>query len=229
VASLISVPFQNNFEWGAGPGSEGFKYTLNVQPVVPLSLGTHWNVISRTIVPVIHQEDLVPGTTQTGMGDILQSLFLSPKAPGPFGLIWGIGPVVLFPTATDDFLGAEKLAVGPTAVLLKQDGGWTYGALANHLVSVAGTRRRSDVNATFLQPFLSYTTATHTTIGVNTESTYDWENSKWTMPINPLVTQLLKVAGMPVSIQFGPKVYVEGPTGAPDWGFRSTFTLLFPT
>ncbi len=186
------------------------------------------NLISRTIVPLIHQDDVVPGTSQGGMGDVIQSLFLSPAAPGPWGVIWGVGPAVLLPTSTDDFLGAEKVGLGPTAVALRQDSGWTYGVLANHLVSIGGTRRTPDVNATFLQPFLSYTTGTYTTIGFNTESTYDWENSKWTIPLNPSVSQLVKIGGHPVSFLLGPKLYVEGPTGAPDWGLRFAVVLLFP-
>lgn len=107
VASLISVPLQSNFEWGAGRSSDGFKYTLNVQPVIPFALGQHWNLISRTIAPVIHQDDLVPDTEQFGLGDVVQSLFLSPSAPGPAGLIWGVGPVALLPTATEELLGGE--------------------------------------------------------------------------------------------------------------------------
>jgi hypothetical protein len=228
VAALISVPFQSNSEWGGGPGSEGFKYTLNFQPVIPISLTQDWNVISRTIVPIIHQDDVVPGSTQGGLGDILQSAFFSPKAPGLGGIIWGAGPAFLLPTSTDEFLGAEKFAIGPTAVALRQDGGWTYGMLANHLVSTGGTRSTSDVNATFLQPFLSYTTETCTTFSLNTESTYDWENSKWTVPLNAAVAQLLKLGGQPMQFQIGPKLYVEGPTGAPDWGIRFAYILLFP-
>jgi hypothetical protein len=229
VAALISVPFQSNFEWGGGRSSDGFKYTLNFQPVIPISISQHWNMISRTIVPVIHQDDVVLDETQDGMGDILQSLFFSPKTPGPHGWILGAGPVFLLPTSTTRFLGAEKFSLGPTAVLLRQQSGWTYGLLANHLVSVAGTSHTGNVNSTFLQPFLSYTTGTHTTFGIQTESTYDWAKSKWTIPINPSVSQLLKVGSLPISLQLGPKIYVEGPSSAPDWGLRFTFILLFPT
>lgn len=229
VAALISVPFQSNFEWGLGPHSPGFKYTLNFQPVIPISLSEDWNLISRTIVPIIHQDDVLPGTTQGGMGDITQSAFFSPKAPGPGGIIWGLGPVFLLPTSTEDFLGAQKFGMGPTGVALRQSKGWTYGILANHLWSIGGTRATPTVNATFLQPFLSYTTKTHTTFGIQTESTYDWTGSKWTIPLIAPVSQILKIGGLPISLQLGPKLYVEGPTSAPDWGIRFAFILLFPT
>jgi hypothetical protein len=228
VAALISVPLQNNFEWGGGPGSEGFRYTLNFQPVIPISITHDWNVISRTIVPIIHQDDVVPTHTEDGLGDILQSAFFSPTAPGPGGIIWGFGPVVNLPTSTEDFLGSQKFGIGPTAVVLRQQSGWTYGLLTNHVVSIGGTRATSDVNATFLQPFLSYTTKTYTTFGMNTESTYDWEKSKWTVPLNGFVSQLLKLAGRPIQLSLGPKLYGAGPTAAPDWGIRFVVTLLFP-
>lgn len=150
------------------------------------------------------------------------------KPPVPGGIIWGAGPAFNLPTSTEDFLGAQKFAIGPTAVALKQTSGWTFGMLANHLVSTGGTRSTSDVNSTFLQPFVSFTTKTYTTIGINTESTYDWENAKWTVPLNPFVAQLVKIGGQPMQFQIGPKLYVEGPTSAPDWGIRFAYTLLFP-
>ena len=228
VASLISVPLQNNFEFGGGPGGDGFRYQLNLQPVIPIPLSDDWNVISRTIVPIIHQDDVVPGTAQSGMGDVLESLFLSPSRAGPAHLIWGIGPAILLPTSTDEFLGAEKLAIGPTAVVLRQEAGWTYGLLANHLVSIAGTRHRADVNATFIQPFLSYTTKTYTTVGCTTESTYNWENGKWTVPLNLSVSQLLKIGEQPIQLALGPRFYAEGPKGTADWGIRFVTTMLFP-
>ncbi len=228
VAALISVPFQNNFEWGGGPGSEGFRYLLNFQPVIPIALTENWNLISRTIVPILYQNDVIPDSSQGGMGDILQSAFFSPKVPGPGGIVWGAGPVLALPTTTERGLGAEKFGIGPTAVLLKQQSGWTYGMLANYVVSIGGTSSTSDVNATFLQPFLAYTTRSSTTFGMNTESSYDWESSKWTVPLNLSVSQLVKLGGQAMQFQLGPKVYLEGPTGAPDWGIRFGYTLLFP-
>lgn len=228
VAALISVPFQNNFEFGGGPNNDGFRYLLNFQPVVPVSLNTKWNLISRTIVPVIYQEDMIGRSSQSGLGDIIQSGFFSPKAPTAGGWIWGAGPVLLLPTATDNLLGAEKFGLGPTAVALKQQGGWTYGALANHIWSVVGNDNRRAVSTTFLQPFLSFTTKKSTTFGLNTESSYDWKGEQWTVPINLSVAQLVKVGKTPMQFQIGGKYYAEGPSGAPDWGIRFSVTLLFP-
>jgi hypothetical protein len=228
VASLISVPFQSNFEFNLGPNDDGFKYTLNFQPVIPVSLGKDLNLIIRTIVPIISQDDVIPGTSQSGLGDTVQSFFFSPKKPVA-GLILGFGPVFLWPTGTNDFLGSEKWGIGPTGLVLKQTGGWTYGILFNQIWSYAGGDQRDYVSSTFLQPFLSYTTKTKTTFGVNTESTYDWHNSQWTVPVNLFVSQLVKIGKLPVSFTLGGKIYADGPSGAPDWGIRFVVTPLFPT
>ena len=175
VASLISVPFQLNFDDGIGPAGDGSRTLLNIQPVIPFSLGNDWNLISRTIVPIVYQTDIFPGAgSQTGLGDVVQSLFFSPKTPTAGGLIWGVGPVFLLPTATDDLLGAGKWGVGPTGVVLTQRGPWTIGGLANHIWSVAGDDARPDVNRTFLQPFVTYTTADAWSFTLQTESAYDW-------------------------------------------------------
>jgi hypothetical protein len=229
ISSLISVPFQNNFEFDLGPNNDGFKYTLNFQPVIPLSLTKDWNVIIRTIVPIIDQSDVIaPNTSQGGLSDTTQSFFFSPKKPVA-GMIIGAGPVFLYPSATDDFLGSEKWGAGPTIVLLKQEGPWTVGLLFNHIWSFAGDDHRNYVSSTFLQPFIAYATKTKTTFTLNTESTYDWHNEQWTVPINLLVSQLIKIGKQPVQLGLGAKVYAEGPSGAPEWGIRFVVTPLFPT
>ena len=227
VASLISVPIQSNWDFGIGH-ADAMRYTLNVQPVIPISLGKSWNLITRTIVPFIHAESpLQGGDSAGGIGDIVQSFFLSPAEPVG-GWILGAGPVLLYPSASDDALGGEKWGAGPTAVVLRQDSGWTYGVLANHIWSFAGNDDRANISATFIQPFVSYTTATFTTFGLNTESSYDWPRQQWTVPINLSVTQLVKLWGQPLSLQLGVRYYAERPQGGPDWGLRFAVTLLFP-
>ena len=143
IASLISVPLQLNYDDGYGARGDGSVLRLNVQPVVPVALNDGWNVISRTVIPVIDQQDVpVSGRGESGLGDTVQSVFFSPKAPTASGWIWGAGPVLLLPTATDDALGGERWGGGPTVVALKQSGSWTYGALANHIESFAGNDDR---------------------------------------------------------------------------------------
>lgn len=228
IANLISVPFQLNYDQDIGI-EDGDRWLLNVQPVIPFSLNENWLVISRTIVPVISQDDAVPGEgSQFGLGDTVQSLFFSPKGSG--GLTWGVGPVFLFPTATEDSLGSEKWGLGPTGVALVQTGNWTYGALANHVWSVAGDDDRSDISQTFLQPFLNYTTPGATSYFLNTETTYDWEGEAWSVPINAGVNQLLTLGGQRVQIGGGLRYWVEAPDGGPEgWGARVNLVFLFPT
>ncbi len=226
VASLISVPIQNNWDFGIGP-DDAMKYTANIQPVIPFSLSKDWNLITRTILPVIYQESRFAGDdSHSGLGDVLQSFFLSPKEPVG-GWILGGGPALLYPTATDSVLGAGKWGAGPTIVALRQEHGFTYGVLANHIWSYAGWGD-NDVNATFLQPFFSYSTKTYTTFTVNTETTYDWTGHQWTVPVNFMLNQMLKVGKQPISLQLGYRYYAEGPSGGPEWGLRFAVTFLFP-
>ena len=179
VASLISVPIQANYDENIGLTEDGSVWRINIQPVIPITLNDDWNLISRTILPVIDQDDVpVMGMGESGIGDIVQSVFFSPKEPTSNGLIWGVGPVFLIPTASDDALGSEKWGIGPTGVALKQNGPWTYGGLVNHIESFAGEDDRADISATFIQPFISYITKTKTTFGLNIESTYDWEGEQ---------------------------------------------------
>jgi hypothetical protein len=228
VADLISVPIQNNFDFGGGPVGGRFQYKLNIQPVIPVSISDDWNLITRVILPVVEQSDAIGWTSQFGLSDTTLSLFLSPKAPTSDGWIWGAGPVLLLPTATDGLLGTEKWGAGPTAVALKQEDGWTYGALVNHIWSFAGNSGRANVNATFIEPFFNYTTQDLTTFGIETESSYDWHNARWTVPLNLLVSQLVELGGKPVSFQLGARYYAEKPDSGPSWGLRFEVTLLFP-
>jgi len=227
VASLISVPFQANWDFGIGV-NDATRFTLNVQPVIPLSLNDDWNLIIRTILPVIDAESPAQGIDDAfGLGDTVQSFFFSPKQPVG-GWILAAGPVFLWPTATDSQLGGEQWGAGPTALALKQTGSWSYGLLANHLWSYAGDDARDAVNATFLQPFVSYITKTKTTFTFNVESTYDWEHEQWNVPLNFVISQMFKVRTQPVQAFVGGRWYAETSDGGPEWGLRAGFTLLFP-
>lgn len=230
VAALISVPFQLNYDRDIGPARDGERWTLNVQPVVPIDLAADWNLISRTIVPLVAQEDIFAGAgSQSGLGDVVQSFFFSPKKPTANGWIWGAGPVLLLRTGTDDLLSAEKWGAGPTAVALRQDGPWTYGALGNHLWSFAGNDRRSDISATFLQPFVSYTTPDAWTFSLNTESTYDWKAEQWSVPVNVVASKVVRIGGQLASVAAGVRYWIETPDGGPHgWAARVALTLLFP-
>ena len=223
------MPLQYNYDENFGPDDEGTKSVLNIQPVIPFSIGEDWNLITRTIVPLIDQQDIpTTGESESGLGDVVQSFFFSPKAPVG-GWILAAGPVGLYPTASDEMLGGEKWGVGPTVLALQQTGPWTYGLLANHIWSVAGEDDRADINLSFVQPFLSYITKTKTTLGLNTESTYDWENEAWSVPVNATVAQLLKIGPQILQVTLGARYWADSPDNGPEgWGARAAVTFLFP-
>jgi hypothetical protein len=230
ISSLISIPLQFNYNGGIGPDEDGSQYYVNVQPVIPFALNEDWNLISRTIVPIVYQNDIFPGAgTQFGLSDTTQSFFFSPSQTVN-GFTWGVGPVVGIPTATDDLLGTGKLSVGPTAVALWQGSGWTIGALVNHLWSVAGESDRADVSSTFMQPFLAYTTKDAWTFTLNTESTYNWETENWSVPINAQVSKIVKLGKLPVSLFAGVRYWAVSPDdiGPTGWGARWGITFLLP-
>ena len=230
IASLISVPAQYNYDEYGGLNDNASVSRLNIQPVIPISLSSEWNMITRTIVPFIDQQDFpAEAMNELGLGDIVASQFFSPKAPTAGGWIWGVGPVELFPSASDDMLGGEKWGLGPTGVALKQTGAWTVGMLANHIWSVAGDDDRGDINATFLQPFVSYITKTKTTFAVQTESTYDWETEAWSVPLIAQVSQMFKIGPQILQFSVGAKYWAESPDNGPEgWGLRTQLTFLFP-
>lgn len=229
ISSLISVPLQYNYDENYGRDDEGSKSVLNIQPVAPFTLNARWNLITRTIIPLVDSDNVPFGSSETGLGDIVASQFFSPKEPTAGGVIWGAGPVELLPTASDDSLGGEKWGLGPTIVGLRQSGPWTVGMLANHIWSVGGQDDRTDISATFLQPFVAYITTTKTTFTVNTESTYDWEGESWSVPLNFVVSQLFRIGKLPLSVSAGVRYWADSPENGPEeWGGRLVLTFLFP-
>ena len=230
VAALISVPLQYNYDEYGGANDGTSKSVLNIQPIVPLSIGEDWNLIIRTIVPIVDQQDYPAAEmNESGLGDVTQSFFFSPKAPVG-GWILAAGPVGLYPTATEDVLGGEQWGAGPTALALTQRGPWTVGTLVNHIWSVDGEDDRADVNMTLIQPFLSYIVQkTKTTFGLNSESTYDWEGEAWAIPVNMTISQMFKIGPQIMQLQLGARYWAESPDGGPqDWGARVGLTFLFP-
>jgi hypothetical protein len=228
VSNLISVPLQQNYDCCYGP-EDGGRYTLNIQPVIPFSLNQDWNLIVRTIVPIVKKEHVQPGDdTAFGLSDTTQSFFFSPKAEHD-GLVWAVGPAVLWPTGESD-LGTKKWGAGPTALVLKQTHGYTYGVLANHIWSFAdaGGHDRPDVSQTFIQPFLSYTTPTATTWGINAESSYNWKTKGWTVPVNLTVSHVYKFGEQRVSLGGGARAYAAQDGVGPEWGLRLIATFLYP-
>lgn len=216
LAAIISIPFQLNYDDNLGATNEGSRTTLNLQPVIPFALDNGANIITRTIIPYIWQEDVIPGTSQHGFGDILASAWYSRTTETD--LTWGIGPVVRFPTFSD--VSSKTWAAGATGIVLKQTGPWTYGALANHLWDLE-SRPTTPTNVTFVQPFVAYSTENAWTFSLQSETTYDWEAESWAVPLNASVSKLAVINGKPVNFQGGVGRWLESPDGGPeDWRFR---------
>jgi len=229
LANLVTIPIQMNYDSGIGSEENGSRMQINIQPVYPFGLGTDWNLISRTIVPLTYQDEIFPEAgSQFGLGDINLSLFLSPAKPTS-GVIWGAGPVLLLPTATDALIGGKKWGAGPSAVVLAMPGAWTVGALANHLWSFAGDSERADIDNTFVQPFVAYTLPNAWTFSIQSESSYNWETASWSVPLNFAVSKLVKLGKLPVSLQAGVGRWLESPVGAADgWRFRLQANFVLP-
>ncbi len=229
VANLISLPLQSNWEKGYGPGNDT-QYTLNVQPVIPVKLNDEWNLITRTIVPFVHQPEMSIGQGDDwGLGDTVASFFLSPTAGGR--VIWGAGPVLLLPTASAARLGTEKWGAGPSGVVLVQEANWTYGILANHLWSFAGDDTRREVNASFLNPFVTYSLGQGVSLTGQAELTYDWnaeQGKHTTMPLTISIGKVTHIGKQPISFNVGYRYFAETPNGNPEHGIRMLVNFLFP-
>lgn len=232
VASLVSVPFQFNWDQPVGIDDDS-RFTLNFQPVMPFAVHEDWNLIVRWIMPYVGQPRLAEGLpTASGLGDIVASFFLSPSKPR--GVIWGAGPVFLLPATSDPLLGSGKWGIGPTFVLIKQSGHWTYGGLANHIWSFAGDdfsggAEREEVSSTLLQPTLSYVTSKAVTLAVNLEASANWKaDDPWTVPLTFTVTKLTRFGPLPMSVGGGVAAFIVRPDDGPDWRLRIIATLLLP-
>lgn len=228
IASLVSLPFQFNWEQNVGP-SEQTRFILNVQPVMPFAMNEDVNLIVRLIAPLISQPPLSSGgVAASGIGDITTSFFVAPA--NSKRLIWGAGPVIVLPSTSEATLGSGKWSAGPTIVALKQAGPWSVGVLWNQVWSFSGDESRADVSQMFLQPFLSYQ-ATHTiTLTLQSESTANWKASdqKWTVPINGVIGKLSSFGTFPASYQLGFGAYPVHPDAGPSWKIRGTIVLLLP-
>jgi hypothetical protein len=226
IASLISVPFQNNMDIGIGD-LKGVHNTLNIQPVMPFSISDNMNLITRVVLPVVNQRNITGlGDTQTGLGDAVVSAFLSPVQSK---VTFGVGPVFLIPTGTDDFLTGKKFGIGPTAVGLYQFNGYTVGGLINQIWSVAGDTDRADLSNLFVQPFLSYNWKSGAGLGISAELTQNWTTDKTTVWVTPTVGGITSLGTQKVQILVGPRFNVVAPDGLKAaWGVRSQIVLIFP-
>jgi hypothetical protein len=227
IADLISLPFQWNVGFETGPDGRTSS-VLNIQPVIPFNLNDDWNLITRTIVPVINQPPVgAMDREEWGLGNVQLSTWLSPRKSGEW--IWGVGPIFEFPTKTNDILASDNYSVGPTFVALKMDGPWVYGGLINQLWSFYGDD--SEVNKMLIQPFLNYNMADGWYLSSSPIITADWKrdsNNQWTIPVGGGIGKIIKIGKLPVNVSTQIFYNVESPDTGSDWSARFQVQLLFP-
>ena len=232
IGNLVSVPLQNNTNFKVGP-REGTQNILNIQPVVPVEVNKDWNLITRTILPLVWQ----PGTTasqgtRSGVGDTQFSAFLSPSAPLPGGWIWGAGAIAQLPTNSEQ-LGNDNWGLGPTAVVLRIEKGspWVYGVLVNNLWSLSSSKRGGAYSNFLMQPFLNYNLPGGTYITSSPVITADWkadDGEKWTVPLGLGVGHIFHIGKLPLNTQAGAYYNVVRPDLAPKWQLRLQAQVMFP-
>ena len=229
VASLISVPFQNNNNFGIGPYDRS-QDVLYIQPVIPMALNKNWNLITRIIQPVVYQP--YPNATTGGaygFGDMVPQFYFSPRNSGK--VIWGAGPQLVIPTATNDILGAGKLSLGPALVVLTQPKPWSIGVIVNNVWSVAGSGSRPPVNQMLMQPFINYNMQKGWYLTTSPYITANWRASSgntWVVPVGGGLGRITKLGSQPVNISaqfFGNAAH---PPGTSSWSMRLQFVLLYP-
>jgi hypothetical protein len=235
VGAMYSLPLKFTFDFGASNGEASF---LNIQPVIPITVGD-WNLINRIIAPLIDTPGQVAGTPEipnpppgdgaTGLGDINYSLFVSPAKPK--GFIWGLGPSIMLPTASDEQLGSEKWSAGPTGVILAQPKWGTYGGLVRQLWSFAGDDDRDSVNQMLIEPFINYNLDGGWYLISDMILTANWNASsgqRWTVPLGGGVGKLLKIGNQAINVRTEAYYNVAKPDSAPNWQWGFTVQFLFP-
>lgn len=237
VGNITVFPFQNNFNYGYGPYTR-LQYNLNVQPVFPIMLNQNWTLVARTIIPVINQPSSAPppvcaapgGCPSTfGLSNVQEQLFFGPKTK-PGELIWAVGPIFQFPTATPSTLGTGKWAAGPDAVALVMPGKWVMGALVTQLWSVAGPSTQPNVNAFLVQPFVNYNLKDGWAITSAPIMTANWQLSgtKWTVPLGGGLAKTFKDGDQLMQLSVVYYTNVTRPLAAPQTTLRVNWSLLWP-
>jgi len=231
VGNLISLPFQNNTNLNFGP-EKGTQNILNIQPVIPIEVNSEWNVITRTILPVIWNPSLAPGDPATnGIGDTTFTAFLSPAKPGHW--IWGAGPVLQLPTNSNAELGNKNWGAGPSAVVLHLEHGdpWVYGVLVNNVWSLSSNKQGGSYNQGLIQPFVNYNFPDGFYLTSAPIATVNWKaegGNKWTVPVGGGVGKIFHVGKLPINMQLSAYYNAIRPDDGASWQIRFQIQLLFP-
>jgi hypothetical protein len=232
IGDLYSVPFQNNANFNYGP-HQGTQDILNIQPVIPIHVTEDWNIITRTILPLIWQPSLQPAqTVPFGTGPTSFSAFLSPSKPVD-GWLWGIGPIIQVPTASNSTLGSNVWGAGPTGLVVYMKGPWVAGVLVNNVWSFGGTSvpGGTKYNMFLTQPFVNYNFGGGWYVGTSPVITANWLTSgdkAWTLPVGGQVGRVIKIGGkLPVNLSLGAYYNALRPQFGSTWQLRTQITFIF--
>jgi hypothetical protein len=231
LANLVNVQFLYDANLGVG-AADKTQHVLTFQPVIPFAVSDDWSIITRTILPLIAQPGMAPGEGWTnGRGDTQLSAFLSPARGDK--LVWGVGPVLQIPSATNNAFGQGKWAGGPTAAAIWYGEQWSFGALINNVWSFAGHGDRPAVNQMELQPQINYNFKDNPDryLSFSPTITANWKASdgeRWTVPVTLGIGQLVKFGRQPVNLQATAYYNVIKPADAGSWTLELTVQFLFP-
>lgn len=230
LAKTISIPFQNDTYFNVGPNKSAVN-ALIVEPVIPIRLSENWNLITRTITPIIYDPRLSPTLgSVAGLGNIEPQFYFSPSHPGPGRIIWGVGPQLWLPTATDDRLGVNKFGGGPAGVIVTSRGHWMFGSMINN-VWTGENKQHQKMNELTLNPFVFYNLRKGWYVMSSPILTADWTarpDQKWTVPVGGGVGRVFKLGFQPMNARVQFWKDVKQPTGGPGWTMQAQIQFLFP-
>lgn len=228
LATMISLPFQNNTNLNIGP-NDSTQNILNIQPVWPFKINDEWNLITRTIIPVVSNPDILTGEGRVGgVGDTIFTSWFSPNDSD--NITWGVGPTLLLPTATDDTLGQDTWAVGLSAVILAMPGDWVVGSLFSNLWKVGGGD--ADINLFTWQYFINYNLDDGWYLVSAPIITANWEadsDHRWTVPLGGGAGKIFKIGKLPINAQLSlyNNIITPNDYGA-EWQVRAQIQFMFP-
>jgi len=231
IENMISVPLDSDFNFGYGE-HDRTQYLLYLKPVIPFELNDQWNLITRTLLPLMHQPNAYPGRGYiNGIGDMTPTLFLTPAQPGK--AIWGAGPAIVLPTATDPQLGQGKYSIGPSFVILTMPGNWVIGGLIYNVWSVGGQSNRANVNQMNFQYFINYNLPHGWYVTSQPVITADWminkSSNRWVIPLGGGVGHVFSIARQPINLSFQAYNNIKTQIVGPQWTAELNVQLLFPT
>ena len=229
LTEVTFFPVRVNFDRDVGP-LDGKQTAVNVQPLTSFDLNEDWNLLSRTIVPFIYEDDVLDErSSSSGLGDITQSFFLSPEVTSADAWAWGAGLIVSLPTASKDEFGVDHYTAGPTAIAVKETGPWVYGGLVSYSHSIERDDGDPKVDAFFVQPFVDYTTDNAVLYELTTEASFDREEDEWSIPLEFTVNKFFEVGNMVMAVGGGLRYWIESPDSGPEgWGVNISVYFFLP-